>query len=152
MSTLASKPVADAVDVKCTDDELIVTLVDGRRVSAPLAWFPRLLRATPKQRANWRLIGRGIGIHWDDVDEDISVRSFCFMTTRYELIIYWSKDDDSFVVEVPELPGCMADGQTYADAVANADDVFEEWIETARKLGARYPSLAANSPTRKLND
>ena len=55
--------------------QLIVTLVDGRRVSAPLAWFPRLLRATPKQRANWRLIGRGVGIHWDDVDEDISVRS-----------------------------------------------------------------------------
>jgi hypothetical protein len=75
MSTLAGKPVADAVDVECTDDELIVRLVDGRRVSAPLAWFPRLLRATPKQRANWRLIGRGIGIHWDDVDEDISVRS-----------------------------------------------------------------------------
>ena len=75
MSTLASKPVADAVDVECTDDELIVTLVDGRRVSAPLAWFPRLLRATPKQRANWRLIGRGVGIHWKDVDEDISVRS-----------------------------------------------------------------------------
>ena len=75
MSTLASKPVADAVDVKCTDDELIVTLVDGRRVSAPLAWFPRLLRATPMQRANWRLIGRGVGIHWEDVDEDISVRS-----------------------------------------------------------------------------
>jgi len=75
MSTLASKPVADAVDVECTDDELIVTLVDGRRVSAPLAWFPRLLRATPKQRANWRLIGRGVGILWDDVDEDISVHS-----------------------------------------------------------------------------
>lgn len=75
MSTLASKPLADAIDVRCTDDELIVTLVDGRRVSAPLAWFPRLLRATPKQRANWRLIGRGVGIHWDDVDEDISVHS-----------------------------------------------------------------------------
>ena len=75
MSTLASKPVADAVDVECTNDELIVTLVDGRRVSAPLAWFPRLLRATPKQRGNWRLIGRGVGIHWDEIDEDISVRS-----------------------------------------------------------------------------
>jgi uncharacterized protein DUF2442 len=57
--------VNDAVDVKCTDDELIVTLVDGRRVSAPLAWFPRLLRATPKQRANsrhrpryWNSLGR----------------------------------------------------------------------------------------------
>jgi hypothetical protein len=75
MSTLASKPVADVVDVACTDDELIVTLVDGRRVSAPLAWFPRLLRATPKQRCNWRLIGRGVGVHWEDVDEDISVRT-----------------------------------------------------------------------------
>src|SRR5947208_7478814 len=75
MSTLASKPVADAVDVKCTDDELIVTLVDGRRVSAPLPWFPRLLRATPKQRANWRLISRGVRIHWEDVYVDISVRS-----------------------------------------------------------------------------
>lgn len=76
MSTLISKPVADAVDVACTDDELIVTLVDGRRVSAPLAWFPRLLRATATQRKNWRLIGRGgIGIHWPHVDEDISVKS-----------------------------------------------------------------------------
>jgi hypothetical protein len=75
MSTLISKPIADAVDATCTDDELVVTLVDGRRVSAPLAWFPRLLKATPDQRKNWRLIGRGVGIHWDDIDEDISVRS-----------------------------------------------------------------------------
>jgi len=75
MSTLASKPVADAVDVSFTDDELIVTLADARRVSAPLEWFPRLLCASPKQRSNWRLIGRGVGIHWEDVDEDISVRS-----------------------------------------------------------------------------
>jgi Protein of unknown function (DUF2442) len=75
MSTLASKPVADAVDVACTDEELVVTLADGRRVSAPLAWFPRLLRATPAQRRKWRLVGKGVGIHWDDVDEDISVRS-----------------------------------------------------------------------------
>lgn len=75
MSTLISKPIADATDVAFTDDELVVTLVDGRRVSAPLAWFPRLLNATPAQRKNWRLIGRGVGIHWDEVDEDISVRS-----------------------------------------------------------------------------
>ncbi len=75
MSTLASKPLADAVDVSFTNDELEVTLADGRRISAPLEWFPRLLGATVAQRANWRLIGRGIGIHWDDVDEDISVRS-----------------------------------------------------------------------------
>ncbi|MGI9088112.1 MAG: type II toxin-antitoxin system HicB family antitoxin [Chthoniobacterales bacterium] len=58
---------------------------------------------------------------------------------RYELIIYWSKDDDSFVVEVPELPGCMADGQTYAEAIANADAVINEWIDTARELGRPIP-------------
>lgn len=75
MSTLISKPVADAVDVAFTEDELIVTLADGRRVSAPLEWFPRLLKGTPAQRANWSLIGQGVGIHWPDVDEDISVRS-----------------------------------------------------------------------------
>ena len=61
------------------------------------------------------------------------------MTTRYELIIYWSKDDDSFIVEVPELPGCMADGKTYAEAVANAQTVIDEWIETAGKLGRPIP-------------
>jgi hypothetical protein len=75
MSTLASKPVADAVDVSFTDDELAVTLADGRRVLAPLEWFPRLLRATPAQRNNWRLIGRGVGIHRPDLDEDVSVKS-----------------------------------------------------------------------------
>jgi predicted RNase H-like HicB family nuclease len=61
------------------------------------------------------------------------------MKTRYELIIYWSKDDESFVVEVPELPGCMADGQTYAEAVANAEVVIDEWINTAHKLGRTIP-------------
>jgi len=61
------------------------------------------------------------------------------MNTRYELIIYWSKDDETFVVEVPELPGCMADGQTYAEAVANAEVVIDEWIETARKLRRPIP-------------
>ena len=75
MSTLTNKPVADAVDVACTADELVVTLADGRRVSAPLTWFPRLLGATPVQRAKWRLIGKGVGIHWDELDEDISIRS-----------------------------------------------------------------------------
>ena len=75
MSTLTNKPMADAVDVSITDDELVVTLADARRDSAPLEWFPRLLAASPAQRANWRLIGHGVGILWADLDEDISVRS-----------------------------------------------------------------------------
>jgi hypothetical protein len=64
-----------AVDVACTDDALRVTLADGREISAPLVWFPRLLKAAPEQRASWRLIGGGVGIHWESIDEDISVES-----------------------------------------------------------------------------
>ncbi len=61
------------------------------------------------------------------------------MSIKYELIIYWSEDDDLFVVEVPELPGCMADGETWEEAVANAQQVITEWIETARELGRPIP-------------
>jgi len=64
-----------AVDVSFTLDALRVVLADGREVSAPLEWFPRLRAATSEQKRNWRLIGKGIGIHWEDVDEDISVES-----------------------------------------------------------------------------
>ena len=63
----------EAQQVTVTDDSLVVDLVDGRSVSVPLAWYPRLVHATAEERAKWRLIGRGEGIHWDDLDEDISV-------------------------------------------------------------------------------
>ena len=75
MSTSAVKLDATAIDVAVTDERLIVTLADGRELSAPLAWFPRLSEATAEQRQKWRLIGRGRGIHWPEVDEDISVAS-----------------------------------------------------------------------------
>jgi predicted RNase H-like HicB family nuclease len=58
---------------------------------------------------------------------------------RYELIIHWSKEDQVFLVEVPELPGCMADGATYEEAVANAQSVITEWIETAKALRRPIP-------------
>ena len=58
---------------------------------------------------------------------------------RYELIIYWSKNDESYIVEVPELPGCMADGRTYLEAVKNVELVIEEWVETASALGRTVP-------------
>lgn len=61
------------------------------------------------------------------------------MSIRYEMIIYWSEDDQSFVVEVPELHGCMADGATYEEAVANARRVIDEWLDTARELGRPIP-------------
>ena len=74
MTILAVKielPFAESVMI--TEDTLNVDLSDGRTISVPLTWFPRLVHATQKQRDNWRLIGRGHGIHWDDIDEDISV-------------------------------------------------------------------------------
>jgi hypothetical protein len=62
-----------AQTVTVTDDALVVDLVDGRTVSVPLSWYPRLTHGTRTERANWRLIGRGEGVHWPDLDEDISV-------------------------------------------------------------------------------
>ena len=74
MATLDIRIEPLAVDVSFTPDTLHVVLADGREVSAPLEWFPRLRAATSEQR-NWRLIGKGIGIHWEDIDEDISAES-----------------------------------------------------------------------------
>ena len=58
---------------------------------------------------------------------------------RYEIIIYWSEEDKAFIAEVPELPGCAADGQTYQEALAQAEVVIGEWIETAKELGREIP-------------
>ncbi len=74
MNTLVIERQACAQAVKVTDEELIVELDDGRTISVPLAWFPRLLYGTPVERENWRLIGDGEGIHWPELDEDIEVR------------------------------------------------------------------------------
>ncbi len=65
--------IPNAVAIEITDEALTVELSDGRTISAPVAWYPRLLHATSRERANWELIGKGQGIHWDDLDEDISV-------------------------------------------------------------------------------
>ncbi len=62
-----------ATSARCDDAMLWVQLTDGREIGVPLEWFPRLRAATPAQRGNWRLIGQGVGIHWDDLDEDLSV-------------------------------------------------------------------------------
>ena len=61
------------------------------------------------------------------------------MLSKYEIIIYWSVDDNAFIAEVPELPGCMADGKTYQEAVTNAEVIIGEWLETARELGRQIP-------------
>ena len=65
--------VPNAEQLSVTEEALIVDLSDGRTISVPLAWFPRLVYASPEERTHWRLVGKGQGIHWEDIDEDISV-------------------------------------------------------------------------------
>lgn len=60
-------------------------------------------------------------------------------TPKYEVILYWSREDDAFIAEVPELPGCAADGASYEEAIANVQQVIQEWIETATELGRSIP-------------
>ena len=74
MSSSGPEANPRAVRLSVDDRELMVELSDGRRISAPTAWFPRLAAATPRERENWRFVGDGEGLHWPDIDEDISVR------------------------------------------------------------------------------
>ena len=80
-TTLANPASALAISVDFNDASIRVALMDGREISAPLAWFPRLRDADPEQRANWRLIGPGEGIHWPDIDEDVSVNALLGLPT-----------------------------------------------------------------------
>ncbi|MDD4348026.1 MAG: DUF2442 domain-containing protein [Opitutales bacterium] len=75
---------AAASSVEVTEDELIVSLVDGRRISVPLAWYPRLSHATPEERDSYELMGRGTGIHWPLIDEDLSVSGILRGNPSYE--------------------------------------------------------------------
>jgi len=72
MSTSRIDPGQRIRDVRFSADQLIVDLADGRTVAVPIAWYPRLMHATPQQRANWRISGSGYGIHWPEIDEDLS--------------------------------------------------------------------------------
>jgi hypothetical protein len=79
MTTLAVEiRPATARNVVVTEESVTVELDDGRTISVPVAWYPRLLHATPKERNNWRLIAKGEGIHWPDLDEDISIENILF--------------------------------------------------------------------------
>ena len=73
MNSLVLDDMPRATDVVCTDDEISVALADGRRLVVPIAWFPRLAHASAADRARFELLGEGQGIHWPDIDEDVSV-------------------------------------------------------------------------------
>jgi Protein of unknown function (DUF2442) len=81
MPVLANQLSAEAMSVEFVGDSIRVVLTDGREISAPLEWFPRLRDAADAQRLNWRLIGRGEGVHWPDLDEDVSVNALLGLPT-----------------------------------------------------------------------
>jgi hypothetical protein len=81
MPISANRLNAQALNVEFVDASIRLILADGREISAPLAWFPRLRDASDAQRANWRLIGRGEGVHWPDLDEDVSVNALLGLPT-----------------------------------------------------------------------
>ena len=79
MNTLVAEPVvSDAIDVRVSNEELVVFLLDGRTISIPLEWYPRLLHASAEERLEWELIGGGEGIHWPQIDEDVQVSALIF--------------------------------------------------------------------------
>jgi Protein of unknown function (DUF2442) len=81
MPISANRLSAEATSVEFAEAAIRFLLADGREIWAPLAWFPRLRDATDEQRANWRLVGRGEGVHWPDVDEDVSVNALLGLPT-----------------------------------------------------------------------
>jgi hypothetical protein len=104
MSISASEIVVpNAKSVNITDDTLSIDLSDGRTIAVPLEWFPRLVHATPTERSNWRLIGRGHGIHWEDIDEDISVEGLVAGRPSGESqasLERWLKTDESGLAKI----------------------------------------------------
>lgn len=84
MTSSANETVPRADHVRCSADELVVTLVDGRILSVPLVWFPRLIGATPEERTNFELLGEGQGIHWPSLDEDISIAGLLAGKSSFE--------------------------------------------------------------------
>ena len=105
MPTLAGSSEVLAVEVSCSDDALTVVLDDARTVSVPILWFPRLLNATSEQRNDWELIGGGIGIHWEAIDEDISVASLLRPERFMRLADLAARSDP-----LPARPGRVSSG------------------------------------------
>ncbi len=118
MSTLVIETeFALATSVKVTDDDLILDLSDGRTLSVPLAWYPRLLNGTLQERLNWRLIGGGEGVHWPDLDEDVSVENVLLGRRSGEgqsSFKRWLENRSVSYRPVPEF-AYLADGESSSD-------------------------------------
>jgi len=146
MSTLVARAETLAVDVWCSREALCVTLSDGRVVSVPLVWFPRLVAASSQERSAWELIGGGIGIHWEAIDEDISVASLLraenFRRMPDKDLAYQSPSDSKYAAEpsrsqpsscagslscCPRLRGTTTNRQSSSGSAVISPHSFSNW-------------------------
>jgi predicted RNase H-like HicB family nuclease len=141
------------VGVRFTDDTLSADLSDGRTITVPIAWYPRLQRATPAERANWRISGGGYGLHWPDIDEDVSsdgllrgaaapgtrrqAPSPSGRSMRYAVVIERSRT--GFAAWVPDLPGCVAAAESQEELRRMIKEAIEFHIEALEESGQRVP-------------
>jgi len=119
------------------------------RVKNILEISERLAKATAKERSVMDVCGYGYGIHWPLIDEDLSIDGLLNIPhkypfpnktqLKYKIEMYWSDEDNCYIAEVPELPGCMADGCSYAECLKNTEVVMKLWIETAKQAGWKIP-------------
>ncbi len=139
--------------MRFTDDALSVDLSDGRTITVPIAWYPRLLHATPAERANWQVSGGGFGIHWPDIDEDLSsdgllrgapapgsrrrVYSPSGRSIRYAVVI--ERSQTGFGAWVPDLPGCVATTETEEELRRMIKEAIEFHIEGLKESGQPVP-------------
>jgi hypothetical protein len=145
-----SAPAADerVKDVKLTDDELIVALIDGRTISVPLVWYPRLLDASEEQRQNWRISGGGFGIHWPDVDEDLNTRGLLRGVpaphrTSYERVSV-SAERKQHSSRVGELEDRLTGYEIYdpqGEKIGKVDDLFVDENDQPEYIGVKMSML-----------
>ncbi len=162
MSTSEGRPGARVKDVRSTEDVLVVDLLDGRTISVPLVWYPRLLSATPEQRANWRIAGGGFGIYWPDIDQDLVVvpgwisnidvfweeprvaRFFERLASFSRLILFDKRGTglSDRVTDMPNLETRMDDVRAVMDAVSSTQAAlfgYSEGGPMCALFAATYP-------------
>ena len=148
MTTSMSEPQeARALQVSVTDDELAVDLADGRTVMVPLAWYPRLVHGTRQERKRWRLIGRGVGIHWPDLDEDISVEGLLAGRPSGESqrsLKRWLQGREAARPKQAPAADAHAAYARLMRGIALPKSPVSR-VRTARRCAGAYPSLSSSS-------
>ena len=157
-SSLAAYFVAPSMQIYVSKEyEHYSVLLGFRNESAEVITFSQKRGGegdTESAAQKWRkgqIVTRSSKCDMQSLTTALEVKNAMAANYRYEVIIYWSDEDQAFVAEVPELEGCAADGATYQEAISNVQTIIEEWIETAQELGRPIPEPKGRSTTRRCS-